>query len=282
MLTEGGSDAEISDLDQPGEPLEPRDSGGLLEVYTRVRSPEGRAAAVRGVLLRRRHRPAAPAGLRLVPARSRSAAARPGRGHHAAAVGAHPPAGPLRPRPRAAAAWPRPTPRSPSAAGSPATCTTASSRTSPARRSRSRPRARPADRRPTPSRARAAWQGRCAPACARCARCWSRSTRPTWASTAWQAALDDLVAPAATRASHRPSRCTTSRAPPEDRCDWCGGSPRRPSATPCGTPTRHLRRAGAPGRATGSSSTSPTTARGFEAGRADCASGASACAGCGT
>lgn len=41
-LDHGTSDAEISDLSQPENRYEDRSDGGLLEVYARVRSPEGR------------------------------------------------------------------------------------------------------------------------------------------------------------------------------------------------------------------------------------------------
>jgi two-component system NarL family sensor kinase len=40
IVDQGGTDAEISDLDRPENRFE-RDLGGLLEVYTRIKSPEG-------------------------------------------------------------------------------------------------------------------------------------------------------------------------------------------------------------------------------------------------
>jgi two-component system NarL family sensor kinase len=41
ILEHGGSDAEISDLGEPENRFEKKSSGGLLEVYSRVQSPEG-------------------------------------------------------------------------------------------------------------------------------------------------------------------------------------------------------------------------------------------------
>ena len=41
VIADGGTDAELSDLDPAREPLRARLGGDLLEVYTRVRSPEG-------------------------------------------------------------------------------------------------------------------------------------------------------------------------------------------------------------------------------------------------
>ncbi len=41
ILEGGGSEAEISDLDEPENRFEEKNSGGLLEVYTRVESPDG-------------------------------------------------------------------------------------------------------------------------------------------------------------------------------------------------------------------------------------------------
>ena len=159
----------------------------------------GRAAAVRGLLLGRRRSTArqaqvfdaVPPDHPRRPARVLVAVAT------ADAVGADPPADPGRGRARAAAAQPPSTPPTPSAAGSPATCTTAWCRTSPARRSRSRRwpgepehRARAARRLdPTAPSLRDS-------ACARCARCSSRSTRPSLRADGLAAALEDLTAPA--------------------------------------------------------------------------------------
>ncbi len=41
VLERGGSDAEISDLSEPENRYEPRDGGGLVEVYTRIEAPDG-------------------------------------------------------------------------------------------------------------------------------------------------------------------------------------------------------------------------------------------------
>ena len=85
-----------------------------------------------------------------------------------------------------------------SAAGSPPTCTTASSRTSRASRSASRRWPTDAERagtRTTTRRAARVESDRCARACATCARCSSRSTRRAWSPPGSRRRCSDLLSP---------------------------------------------------------------------------------------
>ena len=103
VLENGGTEAEVSDLSKPENRFE-TEAGGLVEVYTRIRSPEGEADAVRGLLLRRRPGGAPASGLRADPADHGRRPARDAGHRHADHLGAHPPADADRPRARAAAA----------------------------------------------------------------------------------------------------------------------------------------------------------------------------------
>ena len=173
ILHEGGIEAEVTDLDRPENRFEPHDEG-LVEVYTAGPLAGGRAAALRGLLLPRRHRAAADRGDDAVPAdRARQHRGARRRGHRSCS-GCSTAASAAPPRSASACCATLRTPRRPSAAASPATCTTASSRTSPVRRSRSPPW--PTGSRPTSAPTSTSWPTRCAGPAATCARCWSRST----------------------------------------------------------------------------------------------------------
>ncbi len=175
VLAAGGTEAEQSDLSSRRTRYE-RGSGGLLEVYTRIVVARGRAAALRGLLLRCRHLAAAAGGVRRLPAdhagRARGARAR----NRPAAVGAHPAAGPGRPGARAAA------PRG----GGRLRRRASADRARPARRSGPGPRRHrlrafrggPDGRRRRPPSSTAS-ADRCGSRCAGFARCWSRSIHPT-------------------------------------------------------------------------------------------------------
>ena len=89
--------------------------------------------------------------------------------------------------------------------------------------SASRPRPAPTARDRQP--ARGARPAVCGTACARCARCWSRSIRRTCTPRAWRAALDDLVAPASPAGMDVELHVAdTSGRLARRSWRWCGGS----------------------------------------------------------
>ena len=215
-----------------------REGRSLLEVYTRVRSPEGEPLLFEAYYSAADIARAARAGLR------RRSAGSPlggllgaGRGRHPAAVGADPPARAHRPGPGAAAraaadaseAERRRIARDlhdgvvQDLAGTSFALSAAArdAGTDPATAARLEPMAGVAAR----------------PACGRCARCWSRSTRPslrrrrprggaraTWSRTAAPAGVTPVVEVVRRRGRLR-----------RRGARWSGGSPRRPCATRCGT-----------------------------------------------
>ena len=138
LFSEGGADAELSDLDKPENRYE-RQEGKLLEAHTVVRTPNGTPVlfeTYQRFSLGQRQRDAAAEGDRAAAAgraswsccssRSRSPSRSPGGSTAATPSGR-------------SCSSPPSTPPTPSAAGSPPTCTTAWSRTSPASPSGSAP-----------------------------------------------------------------------------------------------------------------------------------------------
>ena len=185
VVEDGGVVAEVSDLAKEENRYE-RDLGGVVEVYTRIWSPEGEPLLFEVYYadadLRQREAEVFAPFRRITHGRP----ARAGAARQRDDLRAHHP-----PHPGLAASgsgcWcGRPTPRRRNAGGSPATCTTGWCRTWPAPPSPCTPPPATRPRRPACGRRSARRGSRCGSRCGRCGRCSSRSTHQTSARTGWR------------------------------------------------------------------------------------------------